>query len=536
MNFEFLRSVDFYVPSRQRRLPRFVRTGILMAILCLPLWANSDVVQQNDGESLRQMIKQAEKLKRKGNFTEAEKLYRRIVERDPQDSKSKLNLAYILMKQKLLLDAYEMAFAIVKAEPKNSYGYSVLGMTFLSAGNFKEAGVCFANALAVKRDEPMAWAGFGMLDYYENRIDQSIEALQTATYLAPDEPDYIFALAQVSARAERYKEAALHYERFLQVSPPTDSDRRDRIKGLINFLRYLGNKQRLYIAGGESRTVVPVRLLRDRPVIQVRVGKRDEPLNFVLDTGSGISVISDEVSARLKIKPITKGGLARGIGGEGKFEIVYGFLPSINIGEVKIQNVPVYIRKFHANDERIDGYIGLGLISKFLTTLDYGAQTFSLVKRTEDEIEAMKNLPSLPLRLTSSGYLSGEVQVEGVSVALNFIVDTGASISVISDELANTDVINKHLSTEKMRVVGAAGVTEDVRSFLLPRLSFGIHSREKIKAIALDLDIINETSGFEQAGILGGNFLKNYRVTFDFKGSRVMFEPVGGSENAMKPK
>ncbi|MEJ7700213.1 MAG: hypothetical protein WKF71_11280 [Pyrinomonadaceae bacterium] len=45
-------------------------------------------------------------------------------------------------------------------------------------------------------------------------------------------------------------------------------------------------------------------------------------------------------------------------------------------------------------------------------------------------------------------------------------------------------------------------------------------------AIALDLSLINEASGFEQAGILGGNFLKNYRLTFDFQNSKVVFVPV----------
>lgn len=133
---------------------------------------------------------------------------------------------------------------------------------------------------------------------------------------------------------------------------------------------------------------------------------------------------------------------------------------------------------------------------------------------------------SLPLRLTSSGFLSGEVQIEGIETPLNFIVDTGASISVISEDLAGTEGINKFLTKETMRVYGAAGVTENVNSFVLPSVSFGKHTREKIKAIALNLDLINEASGFEQAGILGGNFLINYRVTFDFQNSKVTFVPI----------
>ena len=133
---------------------------------------------------------------------------------------------------------------------------------------------------------------------------------------------------------------------------------------------------------------------------------------------------------------------------------------------------------------------------------------------------------SLPLRLTSSGFLSGEVQLEGIQAPLNFIVDTGASVSVISDEIAGLKEISRFVTDEKMRVIGAAGITEDVSSFLLPRVTFGTHSRESMTAIALDLDMINEASGFEQAGILGGNFLKNYSLTFDFTNSKVIFVPI----------
>lgn len=502
--------------------------GLVIISFSIIVQAFDDTQQVEPSENSRQVIKQAEKLVRKGSFAEAEQILRRLLQQSPRDSRAKIKLAYVLMKQKRLVESYEFAVEVAKAEPENAYAFAVLGTTMLNAGNFKEAQLCFLNALKLNKGEALAWAGLGMLDFYENRIDRSLERLRAAEYRQPEEPDFVFAVAQVSARAEKYKEAAEAYDRFLRVAPQSDGERRARIKGLINFLRFLGSKQTLYIAAGEDRTSVPVALLRDRPVIQVKIGRHKEPLNFVLDTGSGISVISEDVSERFDIKPITRGGLARAIGGEGKFQIVYGFLRQLSIGDVKIQNVPVYIRKFHQNDEKIDGYIGLGLISKFLTTLDYGEQTFSLVRRSEAEVETLEktDLPSLPLRLTSSGYLSGEVQLEGVEMPLNFIVDTGASISVISDELASTREVNRYISNEKMRVVGAAGITDGVSMFMLPRLTFGSHSREKIKAVALDLDVINETSGFEQAGILGGNFLKNYRLTFDFKNSRVTFEPV----------
>ncbi len=520
MRFRILNVFGFGVPVRLLLL-----FSIVLALSVTTFAA--DDVQQTDEDS-RFLVKQSERLMRKGRFDEAEKLLRALLAREPGHSAAKLKLAYLSLKRKRIVDAYELSFEVARAEPNNSYAFAVLGATLLNAGNFREAETLLINSLRLNKKEALGWAGLGMLDFYENRINDSIENLRTAAYFDAGEPDFVFSLAQVTARGERYKEAADAYRTFLRVSPESDGERRDRIKGLISFLTFLGQKSALYEVAGAENASIKVELLRDRPVIEVRVNRNDKPLRFVLDTGSGISVISRETAERMNIKSVTRGGLARAIGGNGKFEIIYGFLKSVNIGDVQIRSVPVYIRDFHENDERIDGYIGLSLISKFLTTLDYGNKTFSLVRRdNSDSIESVSSSGVfLPLRLTSSGFLSGEVQLEGVENRLNFIVDTGASVSVISNELAGSDEMRGFLRNETMRVVGAAGITDNVRSFLLPRVTFGDNSRESIMAIALDLNIINEASGFRQSGILGGNFLKNYRLTFDFKNSKVIFSPV----------
>lgn len=506
----------------------FICFSLVVFSAQITIAATSDDVVIQTTESARQLVKQAKKHVRKGELPEAEKLYRRAVEISPQHADAKINLAHVLTKRKQLVEAYNLSFEVAAAEPKNSFAFAVLGTVLLNAGNFDDAKKFFLNSLALNRDEPAAWAGLGTLNFYENRILLGLEQLQAAVFLEPSEPDYVFTLAQVAARAEDYKSSAEAYERFLQISPHTDRERRDRIKGLIAFLKFLGNKQSLYGLGSAAETIVGFQLLNDRPVIKLKINGEDEPLNFVLDTGSGISVISDETAQKLKIKPVARGGLARGVGGGGTFEIVYGFLRAVEIGDVKIRNVPVYIRRFHGKNEQIAGYIGLSLISKFLTTIDYGNSTFALKKKETKDEEPSRESESLsiPLRLTSSGFLSGEVQIEGIKSPLNFIVDTGASISVISNELAGSKELNQFVRSEKMRVVGAAGITEEMPSFLLPKISFGANSRESVKAVALNLGVINETSGFEQVGILGGNFLKNYRLTFDFARSKVVFEPV----------
>ncbi len=346
-------------------------TALLFLTIFLSLTpaAGSSDVQKADVESVKQLIRQADKLIKKGNFAEAEKLLVRAVEAAGEDSFPRLKLAHLYVKERRLTEAYDIAFPIAKAEPKNSYAFAVLGSTMLGVGRFRDARALFFQALSLNKRQAYAWAGYGLLEFYENRIEDSLRNLEEAVFHDPEQADYLFALAQVSARAEKYKDAADAYHRFLAVSRDTDDERRARIKGLINFLNFLGQRQSLYVTSGANQTSVPVVLTGNRPVIKMHINDREEPLHFVLDTGSGISVISDETAKRLKISPITKGGYAKGIGGDGKFEIVYGFLRKVEIGDVNIRNVPVYIRKFHSDAHRVDGYIGLSLISKFLTTL-----------------------------------------------------------------------------------------------------------------------------------------------------------------------
>ncbi|MEJ7712452.1 MAG: retropepsin-like aspartic protease [Pyrinomonadaceae bacterium] len=112
----------------------------------------------------------------------------------------------------------------------------------------------------------------------------------------------------------------------------TDEDRRACIRGLIDFLRYLGNQRQLYRVNTPAKVVLPFDSPGARPVIKVRLNESKDEFRFVIDTGSGMSVISDRTFERLNMRPAARGGMARAIGGGGRFEIVYGFIPRLQMG------------------------------------------------------------------------------------------------------------------------------------------------------------------------------------------------------------
>jgi len=486
----------------------------------------------------------AERALREGDFPEAEQLYRELLGKDSHDNKARLGLSLALLKQRNLQDAYDHAARVIVADPLSARAHALLGATILASGDFHLSVEEFRTALSLNEDEAMAVAGLAMVDFYENRTDSAIKGLRRAAGLAPYEADYVFELGQAAARTERYKEAADSYERFLAIAPKTDADRRARIRGLIEFLRYLGQQHSLYDLAGGNRTTIPFESNDGLPILTVKVNGEKNPLHFVLDTGSGMSVVSEATAKRLGMRPIARGGLARAVGGGGRFEIVYGFLSSLEVGEVRVENVPVYIRHFYDEKTQVDGYLGLSVISKFITSIDYGQHTFTLARTRSSEsgdpwnivyhsdqqpLDATRAKPfgvEIPLRTTSSGFMSGEVRIEGVDKVWNFIIDTGASISVVSEELAVAEGMSGYEQKERTRVYGAAGVTENVKTLLLPYVTLGTLTKERISAAVLDLDPVNETSGFRQSGILGSNFLQHFRVSFDFQRGVIRLEPL----------
>jgi predicted aspartyl protease/Flp pilus assembly protein TadD len=522
-----MRTVKLFSSSKRVSLSIQLVASATLA-LALSISAQGDV---------KKTLHQADKALRAGTFTQAEELYREVLKTNEEDNHARLGLSEALLKQRRLQESFDTAARVLSSEPLSARAHAVLGSALLAAGDFRLSLEELRTAVTLDNDNAMAVAGLAMIDFYENRTSQALDKLRRAVNLDPREPDYLFGLGQAAARSERYKEAAAAYEEFLAIAPRTDDDRRARIRGMINFLKYLGRQSSLYSVSGSDRSVISFDSVDNRPIVKLRINGSREIFRFVLDTGSGMSVISEETAQRLRLKPVARGGMARAIGGGGRFEIVYGCVDTVELGDIRIQNVPVYIRHFYDAHNQVDGYLGISALVRLVTSVDYGSRrmTFARARSNTNLGTIVDRLPQnvaarpgidIPLRTTSSGFLSGEVSIEGFNKPLNFIIDTGATVTVLSESLAARAEARSFLLDDRMRVFGAAGIAENVPVAMLPKIALGSYSQERINAAVLDLDPVNETAGFQQNGILGGNFLRYFRVVFDFGRGVVRLEPL----------
>jgi len=518
----------------------------LIALLLLVALAFAPVALTDDGGKDKEKqekqekaardkaYREAQKVHRKGKYEQAVELYQKLIDGNAQDLEARLGASFAYFKMQNYLRCFEYAAEVLKLDINNARAHALAGQSLLRSGYLRPAVAELQKALLLNPKEALAYGGAAELDYFEGRNKESRAKALMAHQLDPYEPDYLMTYARASSRAEDFKEAADAYEIFLQIAPESDKERRDRIHGLIKFYRQLSGLK-IHDISSPMQSNVQFYLGSDRrPYMRVKINGREGL--FVIDTGSGFTVISAESAKRLGIFEIARGGNSQGVGGTGKFEIIYGLIRSLQFGDVKVKMVPCFIRPFHAFEdrpvaERADGFIGLSILSHFITEIDYQGNMMKLDRNLNrpDLATPLPDTTIVPFRTTQNGLISIETEFNGTDT-VNAILDSGASSTAISmvavDRLKMRDQIIKGQTTN---VVGAAGITNNVEMLFLRNCRVADLRQNNLRALVLDFGAINETSGFEQSGILGGDFLRHFRVTIDFLRTHVVLQAHTGA-------
>lgn len=104
----------------------------------------------------------------------------------------------------------------------------------------------------------------------------------------------------------------------------------------------------------------------------------------------------------------------------------------------------------------------------------------------------------------------------------NFVVDTGASMTVISPAVARAVRIDQ--GGARGIATGATGNLQ-VRAAKLKSLKMGSGELKNINVAIMSLAPLNRASRLRLGGILGYNVLRKFRITIDYKLKRILFTP-----------
>jgi predicted aspartyl protease len=268
-----------------------------------------------------------------------------------------------------------------------------------------------------------------------------------------------------------------------------------------------------------SSTKVKFRLAGGaQPLILLPVHVNDRgPFDFILDTGAGTSLLSSELARQLEAKVI---GSKEGQSAGGKVSVSLAKVDSIAVGETKLRDVDVGIVDLaHIGKTigvKIDGDLGYNFLKHFRVTIDYRdcEIRFDDPKRVESFGRSAKT--EVPIRLASPAkpLILIDVNANGRG-PFQFAVDTGTSTTAIAPELA------KQLGVESSPVGAGTtgGAPIDFSAGNLRSFQLGGAKIDNMPVVVADFfTMLNAAIGAKLDGIVGYNFLRNYKVVIDYPG------------------
>ena len=112
---------------------------------------------------------------------------------------------------------------------------------------------------------------------------------------------------------------------------------------------------------------------------------------------------------------------------------------------------------------------------------------------------------------------------------LNMILDTGTSLSAISQELA--DRLKLRGKTESLQTLNG---TIQTQSLILPSIQIGSLAASPIRVVVQDLGFMERSLSISVAGIAGLDILSSGSFTIDYRKKKIAFGPLAASANTVR--
>lgn len=242
--------------------------------------------------------------------------------------------------------------------------------------------------------------------------------------------------------------------------------------------------------------------------LKVHVAGQGTPLNFLLDSGAGSSVLDLQAARRLGLK-LGNRETVRGVQGLCAAFRVSGLAAEVATIPIAHSMLALDLSSVSrgCGGNRIDGLLGADFFHGRIIQIDFAAQKIRLLERSEVSTNVSQILP-----------LTKRYDVLCVRVGVNgnapqwMRLDTGCSSAL--EWVVGSEAIRKAASSSIAVVTGSRrSVYADV-----------VLGSERFTSIKIGLH--DEPMFAGEAGLLGNNLLSKFRVTVDVEKSRVILNRI----------
>jgi predicted aspartyl protease len=239
------------------------------------------------------------------------------------------------------------------------------------------------------------------------------------------------------------------------------------------------------------------------------------PFDFILDTGAGTSLLSSELAKRLDVKVI---GSKEGQSAGGTVSVSLARVDSIAVGAATLDDVDVGVVDLGQIGKtvgaKIDGDLGYNFLKYFRITIDYRACQirFDDPKRVEHFKSSARTEVALRLAHPAKPLILVDVHANGRG-PFQFAIDTGTSTTAITPELAK----ELGVASSPIGAATTGGAQVAVTAGVLQSFMVGGAKIDNMSVVVADFfQMLSNAVGVKLDGIVGYNFLRDYKVVIDY--------------------
>ncbi len=287
----------------------------------------------------------------------------------------------------------------------------------------------------------------------------------------------------------------------------------------LDYLQALANVEVYRSTGSQSDRVAMQLTKPSVPRVDVRInGSRNT--FAIVDSGAVLSIISDTLADSLHVRRLgTFEGTFYGLLDE-PIQVRFGLLESLEIGSIRLENVPVAImpndkmRFLISSNEpfAMELLLGANLLKEFRMELDFkrGSAMFTRLTAADHDPDPAQNLFIDGFR----PMVRGTVNRKGWFL---FILDTGSEVTFLNaSQLAQLPVQFYAPKMHGALLQGLGGAKKHGEK--IENIEIGV---DKWAGTFKTLPMYESDDRAHAVGIVGENFLMNFKLVIDFGRMRV---------------
>jgi len=192
----------------------FVATIVLVMIVIRKLPLEKEVVsklshearqmdrvdEKEDNDKDEDYLAKADRLAQAGDYKKAERVYLKLITKDPQEASLYNKLALVYLGEKNYKDAANAIEQALQLEPDNDTFYNNQGLLYYQQGDYDEAVESYEKSININNKVASRFMNLGLAYFMCKKYRKSADAYEKALILEPHNDEYKQLLGEAEAK------------------------------------------------------------------------------------------------------------------------------------------------------------------------------------------------------------------------------------------------------------------------------------------------------------------------------------------------